>query len=139
MYVIYKKIFLIILLISASLITFSQEILDIQLVSISNIYNNHVGNEWSHDVTVNQKTLTRYKNLNFKKSEINTLIFKVNCIEFDEKYPDFGSNTKTIDLSKIDFSNEYLFSIEVTVIENGGRYKSNKAKWKYSFKINSKK
>lgn len=135
MYVIYKKTLLIILLISTSLIIFSQEKLEIQLVSISNISNNHVGNEWSHDVTVNEKTLTHYKSLNFKRSETKTLSLKVNCSEADDKYPDYGSNTKIIDLSTIDLSNEYLFAIEVTVTENGGRYKGNKAKWEYSFKI----
>jgi hypothetical protein len=135
MYVIYKKILLIFALISTSLIALSQEKLAVQLISISNISNNHVGNEWSHDVTVNEKTLSRYKSLSFKSAEISTLIFKVNCVEFDEKYPDYGSNTKIIDLSKIDLSNEYFFAIEVTVTENGGKYKGNKAKWEYSFKI----
>lgn len=135
MYLIYKKPLLIFVLICITLISHSQETFEVQLISISNISNNHVGNEWSHNVTVNEKTLARYKSLNFKRSEISTLVFKVNCIEFDEKYPDYGSNTKIIDLSKIDLSNEYLFAIEVTVTENGGRYKGNKAKWKYSFRI----
>lgn len=135
MCVFYKKLLLIFAMVSTSLIALSQETLKIQLVSISNISNNHVGNEWSHDVTVNEKTLTRYKNLSFKRSEKNTLSFKVNCSEADDKYSDCRSNTKIIDLSKIDLSNEYLFAIEVTVIENGGRYKGNKAKWNYSFKI----
>ncbi|NOQ25486.1 MAG: hypothetical protein GQ564_09005 [Bacteroidales bacterium] len=135
MYVIIKKVPLIILLISITLISYAQETLEVRLVSISNISNNHVGNEWSHDVTVNETKLTKYKSLSFKLSETKTLNITVNCTEFDEKYPDYGSNTKIIDLSKIDLSNEYLFAIEVTVTENGGRYKGNKAKWKYSFRI----
>ncbi|MCK5028792.1 MAG: hypothetical protein KAR57_04105 [Bacteroidales bacterium] len=131
----YKKILLIFTLISVSLITFSQETIEVQLVSISNIYNNSVGNEWSHNVTVNKKALTKYKNLSFKLTETNTLSIKVSCSEYDEKYSDNSSNIKIIDLSKIDLSNEYLFTIEVTVTENGGRYKGNTAKWKYKFKI----
>ena len=131
----YKKIFPVFVLISISLISYSQQTIEVQLVSISNIYNNHVGNEWSHSVTVNQKALSRYKSLSFKQSEINTLTFEVSCSEFDEKYSDYGNNTHVIDLNKIDLSSEYSFSMEVTVTENGGRYKGNKAKWKYSFKI----
>lgn len=135
MYVIYKKIALIFVLISTSLIVSSQGTLEVQLISISNISNNHVGNEWSHNVTINQKALHEYQNLNFNLSETSSLVFKVTCSEYDEKYPDYGNNTKIIDLSKIDLSNEYLFTIEVTVTENGGKYKGNKAKWKYRFKI----
>ena len=135
MYGLFKKILPIIILISFTLISFSQQTIKVQLVSISNIYNNHVGNEWSHKVTVNQETLSRYKSLDFKRSETNTLTFKVNCTEYDEKYPDYGNNTKLIDLDKIDLNNEYTFTIEVTVTENGGRYKGNKAKWEYSFLI----
>ena len=141
MYVFYKKILLIFVLISTSLIALSQETLEVQLISISNISNNHVGNEWSHDVTAclpqegYNKALSRYKNLSFKQSEINTLNFKVSCSEYDEKYPDYAENSRIIDLSNIDLSKEYLFDIEVTVTENGGRYRGNKAKWEYSFKI----
>ena len=135
MYVFCKKILPVFVLISVSLITYSQQTIEVQLVSISNISNNHVGNEWSHDVTVNNKPLSKYKNLNFKLSETDSLFIKVICSEYDEKYPDYGHNSRLIDLNKIDLSKEYTFSIEVTVTENGGRYKGNKAKWKYSFKI----
>jgi len=131
----YKKILPIIILISVTLISYSQQTIEVQLVSISNIYNNHVGNEWTHNVTVNKKTLSRYKSQSFKLTETNTLTIEVNCQEYDEKYPDYSSNTKIIDLNKIDLSTEYIFSIEVTVTENGGRYKGSKAKWKYSLKI----
>ena len=88
MYEFYKKILTIFVLISLPLISYSQQTIEVQLVSISNVYNNHVGNEWSHNVTVNQKTLNRYKNLSFKLIETNTLTFKVNCSEYDEKYSD---------------------------------------------------
>ncbi len=87
----------------------------------------------SHDVTVNNKPLSKHKNLEF--SETDTLFIKVICNEYDEKYPDFGHNSRIIDINKIDLSKEYTFTIEVTVTENGGRYKGNTAKWKYSFKI----
>ncbi|MCD4833774.1 MAG: hypothetical protein K8R31_08280 [Bacteroidales bacterium] len=133
MYGFCKKILSVFFIISFPLIVFSQQTIKVQLVSISNISNNHVGNEWSHDVTVNNKLLSKHKNLEF--SETDTLFIKVICNEYDEKYPDFGHNSRIIDINKIDLSKEYTFTIEVTVIENGGRYKGNTAKWKYSFKI----
>lgn len=133
MYVYYRKILAIFVLISTALIAYSQETPEVQLVSISNIYNNNVGNEWSHDVTVNNKPITTHKNLEF--SETDTLFIKVISSEYDEKYPDYGHNSRLIDLNNTDLSNEYSFTIEVIVTENGGRYKGNKAKWEYSFLI----
>ncbi|MCK5170788.1 MAG: hypothetical protein KAQ75_13000 [Bacteroidales bacterium] len=135
MYEFLKKIPLIFVLIVTPIIVFSQQTIKVHLDSISNVYNNSVGNEWSHDVTVNNIPLSEYKNLNLKRTETDTLFIKVICCEYDEKYPDFGKNSRIIDLNKIDLSSEYSFTIEVTVTENGGRYKGNKAKWKYSFKI----
>lgn len=107
MYVFYKKLHIIFVLISTSLSALLQETLEVQLISISNIYNNHISNKCSHNVTAclpqedYNITPSNYKNSSFKKSELNTLILKVSDIDFDEKYTDYGSNTKTIDLSKI--------------------------------------
>lgn len=120
MYGFCKKILSVFFMITFPLIVFSQQTIKVQLVSISNISNNHVGNEWSHYVTVNNKPLSKHKNLEF--SETDTLFIKVICNEYDEKYPDFGHNSRIIDINKIDLSKEYTFTIEVTVIENGGRY-----------------
>jgi hypothetical protein len=148
MYGFCKKILLVFILISITLIAVSQETIEVQLVSISNIYYERVGDEWSHDVIVNQKALHKNKSLSFNTSETNTLCIKVNCQENDKKYPDCGNNCRLIELSKIDLSQVYLFTIEVTVIENAGQKsqpalsadrqvtgKGNKVKWKYSFKI----
>ena len=115
MYVVVKKILIIFVLISTSLISYSLESLEVQLVSISNIYYNRNGSEWMHNVIVNQKPLVKNKSLYFKRSETNILFIEINCRKNEKKYQDYGVN-------EIDLSKEYFFTGEVTVIENGECY-----------------
>lgn len=137
----YKKILLVFILISASLISISQDTVDIQLDSITDNLNNNASNECLHDVIVNNKPLTKANSLSFNLSETGFLYIKVICTESHNQDPKFYHNSKIIDLNKIDLSTEYNFKIELSVNENindkarlqktGG----NNAKWVYRFKI----
>ncbi|NOQ26985.1 MAG: hypothetical protein GQ564_16615 [Bacteroidales bacterium] len=130
-----KKILLIFVLISTSLISFCQQTLEVELVSISNIYFNCDGSEWTHKVIVNQKLLLKNKSVYLNLSETNILFIEINCHKNEKRQSNYGDNSVLIDLNEIDLSKVYSFTTEVTIIENGECYKDNKIKWKYSFII----
>lgn len=109
-----KKILLIFILISTSLISFCQQTPEVGLVSISNIYFNRDGSEWTHNVIVNQKPLLKNKNVYFKPSETNILFIEINCCKNEKEQPDYCDNSVLINLNKIDQSKVYSFTNEVT-------------------------
>jgi len=98
------------------------ETLDVQQVSISNIYFNSYDGVWSHNVIINQKPFLKNKNLSFTLSETNILFIEINRCKIDKKNQDYGDNSLLIDINETDLSKKYFFSSEVTAIENGGQY-----------------
>jgi hypothetical protein len=113
MYVILKKMLFILVLISTLLIAFCQQALEVQLVSVSNIYFNDDGNTWAHNVIINQKPFFTNKEVYFKLSETNILFIK-NCCNDEQKQSDCGNNSVLIKLNKIILSKEYSFTYEAT-------------------------
>lgn len=94
----------------------------VTLQSITLIKNNHVGNNWTKTVKVNDKKLTIGKTYNISGT-LNAYI----KISENDKYPDIA--TKKVKLKK------GTNTIYLTVIENKGRYKGNTAKWKVIIKV----
>jgi hypothetical protein len=89
------------------------------------ISNNHVGNNWSYSISVNNKKLIKGKSIKINSS---TLKSTIKIIEHD-KSPDIGLKTFTLVKGK-----ENTFN--VVVVENKGRYSGNKAVWKIKIKVN---
>ena len=88
---------------------------------------NSVGNEWSQTYTLNGQTIKSGTTIEFAPGENVTFAAKV--VEADDSLDDVGTGSKSITLTEQDIRNGLSFEIPVTVTENGGRYKGNKAVW----------
>lgn len=113
-----KKILIIFVLISISLISYYLEMLEVQLVSISNIYFNRDGCQWTHNVIINQKPLLKNKSVYFELSETNILFIETTCHKNDTKHQYYGDNSRLINLNEIDLSKDYSFTSEIIVVED---------------------
>lgn len=112
------------------------------LTSIGQVYNDHVGNDWSFSTSVNDGpwvAVSGYvvKTVSQQDSVASGSSFKITAkaIE-DDKYPDIGINSKSIQV-QCPFSGEarQSLSIDVTVTENRGRYAGHSAMWGFEFEI----
>jgi hypothetical protein len=104
----------------------------VTLVRAELVENNHVGNEWATAVSVNGKALEEGKTIALKLKTTGSFKLEAQAEEQD-KIPDFGTANFRIKASSI--TKELKKSINVTVVENRGRYSGNTAKWKFTFVI----
>ena len=54
--------------------------------------------------------------------------------EYDEGQPDFGQHTLILRIRDLSDTSD-TFTVSVVVVENGGTYRGNTAKWVYSFSV----
>ena len=106
----------------------------IELGDIDLIYNDHVGNEWTYDVTILYEGI-EYK-LDQDKGVTLTLIpgktaavINTYIVE-DDKYPDESSKNTTVSLLKLSD-----LTISNYVKEGHGRYAGHTAQWNFNFHI----
>ena len=104
----------------------------ITFVSAELVENNHVGNEWWSGGNINGKEIGKGQSMVLSLKSTDTIRIKAEAQEQD-KYPDDGEASTTIKLSAL--SKTVNKSLNVTVVENRGRYTGNTAKWKFIFKI----
>lgn len=104
----------------------------VTFVSAELTENNHVGNEWYVGASVNGKDIEEGSSvtLNLKSTESVKLVAEA---EEQDKIPDTGSGKAAIKVSSI--TKKISKTINVTVVENRGRYSGNEAKWKFKFTI----
>jgi hypothetical protein len=104
----------------------------VTLVSIELVENNHVGNEWYATAYVNGKEIDEGSTvtLNLKSSE--SIKLKAYAEEQD-KIPDVGTSNSSVKVSLV--TKTINKTLNVTVVENRGRYSGNSAKWKFTFKV----
>ncbi|WP_232015889.1 hypothetical protein [Paenibacillus baekrokdamisoli] len=104
----------------------------VTLSNVELIENNHVGNEWLTEGSVNGKEIDEGSTvvLNLKASD--TIALKAYAEEQD-KIPDIGTSTTSIKVSKV--TKKTTKSIKVKVVENRGRYSGESATWKFDFVI----
>lgn len=105
----------------------------IKFVSAELIENNHVGNEWATEGSVNNKELSEGKSVTLNVKSTDTVQIKVTASELD-KIPDIGSANLTVKTSNLT-KTKITKSIKVTVTENRGRYSGNTAEWKFTFEL----
>ncbi len=109
----------------------------VTLQSVDCIENNHVGNEWGYGATVNKKSIYEGQTVEISTSP-NSKITIVSTAEEDDNYPDYGSKTLTVSVSKLKASTSTKYTSNVTVTENRGRYSGNSAVWKFTYVIKKK-
>ena len=101
--------------------------------SASLIYNNSVGNEWSTWIEIDGKKLYQGQNLEIEVSGNDEIVIIAYACE-DDSMPDIGYKQITIPVSELN-PDQNVYTAEVIVRENGGRYSGNTAKWKFSISI----
>ncbi|CAH1207647.1 hypothetical protein PAECIP111893_02745 [Paenibacillus plantiphilus] len=104
----------------------------VTLVSVELVENNHVGNEWATEATVNGKILEDGDSEKFTLKAGGTLKLKA-VAEEQDKIPDVGKSEKSIKASSISGAKKY--ELKVKVVENRGRYSGKTAHWKFTFKV----
>lgn len=121
-------------------------ILVVQLRGISRIYNDSVGNEWFFRTWVNGTELPLWVNgtrptplRGNRSTEIKVrsvdVVRLAAMAEESDKIPDIGGNILDVDVDNIDWERASTFPIEVTVVENRGRYAGNAAQWRFNFGV----
>ena len=108
--------------------------ISVTLESIECISNNHVGNDWGFNCTVNKKDLSEGDSIEISTTLSGKITIKSTAEEYD-KYPDIGSKSLTISVSKLKPNTDNTYSSSVTVRENRGRYSGNTATWKFIYII----
>jgi len=94
---------------------------------------NNIGEEWSYDYYINGENVNREKEYIFKIGD--QIKIKVH-FEEDDDNPDIGEATKSYRITKEDIVNGFEVLLDLSVKENGGRYKGKRAEFtvKFSFK-----
>lgn len=105
----------------------------VTFVSAELIEKNSVGNEWWSGATINGKEVKEGETLvlNLKASDLIKLRAEA---QEQDKYPDDGATDASVKVSAIG-TKAVNKTLEVSVVENRGRYSGNVAKWEFHFKI----
>lgn len=104
----------------------------VTLVSAQMVANNHVGNEWWYGGYANDKQIAEGESVVLNVSASGSVSLKAEAEE-EDKYPDDGSAAASVKVASI--GKGVTKSLNVTVVENRGRYSGNTAKWKFVFKV----
>ncbi|QWU17815.1 hypothetical protein SAMN04487895_105234 [Paenibacillus sophorae] len=104
----------------------------VTLVSAELVDNEHVGNEWWWGGYVNGKELEEGSSVTVNVSSSISIKLRAEAQEQD-KYPEDGTANATVKVASIKSSLNK--TLNVTVVENRGRYSGNTAKWRFVFKI----
>ncbi len=110
----------------------------VTLESVDLVYNNHVGNDWTLELFVNDQQVPVYQ-FGIPKvvwtttfSGAVTVTVTARAIE-EDKYPDIGFTTKTFTIACPSYPQEA--TLEVLVRENRGRYAGNTALWRFQIRV----
>lgn len=109
----------------------------VKLESVECVENNHVGNEWEYSCTVNKKELKEGDTVEITAASSGKIKIVAEATEND-KYPDNGTKTLTIPVSKLKKDKNSTYTCNVTVTEDRGRYAGNTAVWKFTFNVKRK-
>ncbi|MCG8572541.1 MAG: hypothetical protein MJB14_20600 [Spirochaetes bacterium] len=104
----------------------------VRLQNVRMLYNNHVGNEWSYEIKVNDVIVEWDIVASIQVEDLINIVITV--IEM-EKSPDIGITRKQISISELsDYLNKEI-PLEVVVTEDRGRYSGNEAKWRFGLTL----
>lgn len=112
--------------------------ISIKLESVLQLSNNHVGSDWNCFLSVQKQIIKKGETLIIELKKRRPLVIEAHAIEEDKDYSDSGKKSMTLTYSDIIAIEKNRFELDVTVIENGGQYAGNIAKWKFIFEIKRK-
>ncbi|OKP78822.1 hypothetical protein A3844_28875 [Paenibacillus helianthi] len=104
----------------------------VTLVSAELTENNHVGNEWYTTAYINDKEIGEGSSVVLDLKSTESVQLKAYAEEQD-KIPESAKATASVKASAI--TKTISKAIEVTVVENRGRYSGNTATWTFTFKV----
>lgn len=104
----------------------------VTLVSAELTENNHVGNEWYTTAYINEKEISEGSSVVLDLKSTESVQLKAYAEEQD-KIPESATATASVKASAI--TKTISKAIEVTVVENRGRYSGNTATWTFTFKV----
>ncbi|WP_025690810.1 hypothetical protein [Paenibacillus zanthoxyli] len=104
----------------------------VTLVSAELVHNEHVGNEWLWGGYVNGKEIEEGSSVTVNVSSSGSIKLRADAQEQD-KYPEDGTANATVKVASIKSS--VSKTLNVSVVENRGRYSGNTATWRFVFKI----
>ncbi|WP_151733069.1 hypothetical protein [Paenibacillus tengchongensis] len=107
----------------------------VTLVSAELVENNHVGNEWYTEATVNGTAIEEDSPMTLDVKTTGSIELQATAEEQD-KIPE--SDTASVSVKVADLSKPVTKAVKLTVTENRGRYSGNTAEWKFTFKVQKK-
>ncbi len=107
----------------------------ITLESVLQISNDHVGGDWSHFLSINKKIIKKGETEIFVLQPRAPLSIIANSIEADKDFSDSGEDKMDFIYSDLIAIDKTRFELDVIVVENGGQYAGNMAKWKFLFVV----
>ena len=109
--------------------------ISIKLESVLQVSNNHVGTDWSHFLSVQKQVIKKGETLILTLEKRAPMSIEAHSIETDKYYNDYGKSSMDLIYSDLIAIDKNRFEMDVTVVENGGQYAGNTAKWKFLFMI----
>jgi hypothetical protein len=88
-------------------------------------YNNHVGNEWAFGFKIYDKIYSIYQPIEIETNKVEIVFI----VQEKDKYIEQGKDSFVINVSDLVKGTDYYKDLQITVVENGGRYKGNSALW----------
>lgn len=107
----------------------------ITLESVLQMSNDHVGNDWDHFLSVNKKIIKKGETEIFVLQPRAPLSIIANSVEADKDFSDSGDDKMDFIYSDLIAIDKTRFELDVIVVENGGQYAGNTAKWKFLFVV----
>ncbi|CAI6082944.1 hypothetical protein [Cohnella sp. JJ-181] len=104
----------------------------VTVVSVELVENNHVGNEWYTEASVNGKAVSDGSSVTLTLKPSAAIKLEAYAQEQD-KIPEEDTATASVKASSITKTTNKALS--VTVTENRGRYSGETATWKFTFKM----
>ena len=109
--------------------------ISVKLLSTHQIYNNKVGHDWEHFLSVNKQIIKKDEEVIFKLKRRAPLNIEAHAIEKDKQYDDHGKESMPFTYSDLIAVEKASFEVRIIVMENGGQNAGNLAEWMYIFEL----
>jgi hypothetical protein len=106
----------------------------VQFCSADLIQNSSVGNNWSFEVKINGVKVKEGRKLKIKATTNDKISFSASAKEHD-LISDLGNAEISVNIKDLKLIEKNTYLIEVTVVENKGKYLGNTAMWNFSFSV----
>jgi hypothetical protein len=116
-----------------------QDTLNLRFIDATNVYNNHVGNEWAVGTFIDENLLNLGDAINIIYDSLDDSFELVAVLQEGREIHN-DSNSKEFVMTFRELFNNYRkgFNIEIDLREGHGRYAGNLALWKFHYELKFK-